>query len=75
MTDLEVWLYAPKPTQNVHGEDRYSGPGGDAGERLLRARFTMREAVAPDHDCYKTCNLRDRSGEKRLDCIEASIEW
>jgi hypothetical protein len=35
----------------------------------------MREAVAADHNCYETCDFRDRSSEKGLDCIEASIEW
>ena len=34
----------------------------------------MREAVAADHDCYETCNFRDRPGEKALDGVEAGVE-
>jgi len=68
-------LDSPQPTQNIHCEDRYAGSGGNAGERLFCTGLTMREAVATDHDCYKTCNFSDRSGEKGLDGVEASIEW
>ena len=73
-TDWELRLYSPEPTQNIHSEDRYAGSGRNAGERLLSAGFTMREAIAADHNCYKTCNFRDRSGEKGLDGVEAGIE-
>ena len=71
---VQQLLDSPQPTQNIHSEDRYAGSGGNAGKRLLRARFTMREAVSADHDCYKTCNFRDRSSEEGLDGIEAGIE-
>ena len=67
-------LHSPQPTQNVHSEDRYAGSGGNAGERLLCTGFSMRKAVAADHDGYKTCNFCNRSGEKGLDSVEAGIE-
>jgi len=40
-------LNAPEPTQDIHGENGNAGSGGDTGERLLRAGFTVGEAVAP----------------------------
>ena len=74
MDRLELGLYAPKPTQNIHCENSDASSRGDSGECFLCTGFAMREAVAADHDCYKTCNFRDRSGEKGLDCVEAGIE-
>jgi len=38
------------------------------------AGFAMRESVAADHDCYETCNFRDRPGKKALDRVKAGIE-
>jgi hypothetical protein len=34
----------------------------------------VREAVAADHDCNGTCNLRDSAREKALDRVEARVE-
>jgi len=67
-------LYAPEPTQDIHRENGYASSGGNTSERLFRTRFTVREAVAADHDCYQTCNFRNRSGEKALDSVKAGIE-
>jgi hypothetical protein len=49
--------------------------GGNAGQRLFGAGFAVREAVAADHDCNETCNLRNGAGEKTLDRVEARVEW
>ncbi len=34
----------------------------------------MGEAIAADHDCNQTCNLRDSAGEKALDCVKPGVE-
>ena len=67
-------LYTPEPTQDIHG--KYGNPrsGGNAGQRLLCAGFAVCETVPTDHDCYETCNFRDRPGEKTLDGVKAGIE-
>ena len=67
-------LYAPEPTQDIHRENGNARSGGNASERLFCAGFAVREAVAADHDCNQTCNLRDRAGEKALDGVKAGIE-
>jgi len=59
-------LNAPEPTQDIHGENGNAGSGGDTGERLLRAGFTVGEAVAADDNGDQACNLRNGSGEKGL---------
>jgi hypothetical protein len=72
---VEVVLYAPEPTQDVHSQDGNAGSCGNTSQRLLRTGFPVGEAVAADHDCYQTCNFRDRPGEKALDSVKAGIEW
>ena len=67
-------LYSPEPTQDIHRENGDARSGGNTSERLFCAGFAMREAVAADHDCYQTCNFRDRAGEKALDSVKAGIE-
>ena len=67
-------LYAPEPTQDIHGENGNARSGGNASERLFCAGFAVREAVAADHDCNQTCNLRDGAGEKALDGVKAGVE-
>ena len=71
---MKVALYAPEPTQDIYGENGDARPSGNAGERLFRAGFAMRESVAADHDCNQTGNLRDRAGEKALDGVKARVE-
>ena len=68
-------LYAPEPTQDIHRENGDARSGSNAGQRLLCVGFAVCETVPADHDCYKACNFRNRSGEKGLDGVEASIEW
>ena len=67
-------LYAPEPTQDIHCHNGNARSGGNTSERLFGAGFAVREAVAADHDCYQTCNFRDRPGEKALDGVEAGVE-
>ncbi len=71
---MKVALYAPEPTQDIYGENGNARSSGNASQRLFCAGFAMREAIAADHDCYQTCNLRDRPGEKALDSVKARIE-
>jgi len=68
-------LYTPEPTQDIYRENGNARSGGDTSERLFRAGFAMREAVAADNDCYQTRNFRDCPGEKALDSVKAGIEW
>jgi hypothetical protein len=67
-------LYAPEPTQDIHRHNGNARSGGDAGERLFRAGFAVREPVAADHDCDETSNLRDSAREKTLDSVKAGVE-
>ena len=67
-------LYAPEPTQDIYGENGDARSGGNAGQRLFCAGFAVREAVAADHDCNQTGNLRDGAGEKALDGVKARVE-
>ena len=43
-------LNAPEPTQDVHGENGNARSGGNAGQRLFCAGFTVGEAIAADDD-------------------------
>jgi hypothetical protein len=70
----ESALDAPEPTQDIHSKNRNTSSGGNAGERFLRPGFAVCEAVAADHDCNQTGNLRDGAGEKGLDGVKAGIE-
>ena len=67
-------LYAPEPTQDIHRHNGNARSGGNTSERLFCAGLAVRESVAADHDCYQTCNLRDRPREKALDSVKAGIE-
>lgn len=67
-------LGSPQPAQYVRGEHCDSGSGGDTGKRLLRAGFSMREAVTANHDGNQTGDLRDRAGEEVLQRGEPAIE-
>ena len=59
-------LGAPKPSENIGRHDRYPGSGSDARKRLLRARFSVRERIAADHDGDKAGGLGNRSGKEGL---------
>jgi hypothetical protein len=67
-------LNAPKPTQDIHRKYRDSRSSGNTSQRLFCAGFAVREAVATDHNCDQTCNLRNGVGEKALDGVKAGIE-
>ena len=56
------------------GENGDTCSGGDAGKRLLRAGFAVRETVAPDDDCNQARDLGDGAGEQRLKRVETGIE-
>jgi transposase InsO family protein len=73
--DAKIALYPPEPTQDIHRENSNARSRGNSSERFFCAGFAVGETVAADHDCYQTCNLRDRSGEKALDSVKAGIEW
>ena len=47
---LRVPLYAPEPTEDIGRHDGNTSSRCGSGERLLRAGFTVCEAVAADHD-------------------------
>lgn len=49
---------------------------GTAGEvvSLLRSRFAVREAVAPDHNGNRAGDLRNRAGEQVLQCGKSAVE-
>jgi hypothetical protein len=67
-------LYAPEPTQDIDGEDRNTRSGGNPGESLLGTGLAVREAVAADHDCHQTRNLRNGACEKALDRRKTGVE-
>src|SRR6266705_3146706 len=67
-------LHAPEPTQYIHRENRNTRTGSNAGERLFCTGFAVREAVAADHNCNQTCNLRNGASEKTLVGVEAGVE-
>src|ERR1700733_11420382 len=69
-----VALHPPEPTQDIHRENCNASSGGNASQRLLSAGFPMSEPIAADHDCNKTCNLRDRASEKTLDGVKSGVE-
>jgi hypothetical protein len=58
-----VFLHAPEPSQNVHGENSNAGSGGYAGKGLLCAWFSVRKAVAADDDGDQASDFGDGSGE------------
>ena len=60
-------LGTPKPCEDVGRHNRYPGSGGDARKRLLRARFSVGERIAADHDGDEAGSLRNRSGKECLD--------
>ena len=67
-------LYAPEPTQDIHCKYRNARSGGNAGQRLFCAGFSVGEAVTADHDGDQTSDLRDCPSEQRLQCVKTSIE-
>src|ERR1039458_8217004 len=67
-------LYSPEPTQDIHSENSNARSRGNARECLFCTRFAVCEAVASDHDCNQTCNLRDRASEKGLYGVKAGVE-
>src|ERR1700677_451269 len=67
-------LYAPEPTQDIHGENGNPGSGGSAGQRLLGTGFAVGEAVTADHDCHQACHLGNGPGKQGLDGGEAGVE-
>jgi hypothetical protein len=67
VTVTGVALYAPKPTQDIHGENGDARAGGNTGQRLFCGGFAVREAVASDNDCDQTRNFRNGASEKVLD--------
>ncbi len=73
-TMMAAGLGAPKPSENIGRHDRYIGSGSDARKRLLRARFSVGERVAADHDGDQACRLCNRSGKQCLDGADARIE-
>ena len=74
MKRLGSALYAPEPTQDIHSENSNARTGGNSGEGLFRTRFAVGEAIAADHDCNQTCNLRNGASEKGLDGVKAGVE-
>ena len=70
----EVCLHTPEPTQDIHSENGNASSGGDTSECLLRARFSVRETVAADHDCDQARHPGDGSGEEHFKCRETAIE-
>ncbi len=67
-------LHAPEPTQDIHRENGNARSGSNASQRLFRAGFAVREAVAADDDRDQTCNFRDRASEEALDGVKAGVE-
>ena len=57
-------LYAPEPTQDIHGENSNARSGGNTGERLFCAGFPVGETVPADHDGNQTCNTRNGASEE-----------
>ena len=67
-------LDTPEPGQDVDSENGNSGAGGDTGESLLCAGFSMRETVAANHNCNQAGDFRNGSGEEGLHGGEAGVE-
>ena len=65
---------SPKPGQYICCQDSNPRPGRYTGEGFLRARFSMGELVAANHDRNQARDLGYRAGEKVLHCGEAGIE-
>src|SRR5579862_717824 len=72
--ELNVALYAPEPTQDIHRENSNARSSGNTSESLFCAWFPVREPVPADHDRNQTCNLCNGAGEQTLDRVEASVE-
>jgi hypothetical protein len=49
-------------------------PAATPASAFFCAGFAVGEAVAADHDCNQTCNLRNGSGEKALYGVKAGVE-
>src|ERR1019366_7820098 len=67
-------LYSPEPTQDIQSENGNAGSGGNAGQRLFCAGFTVGEAIAADDNGDQTSNLRNGAGEEGLDGVKAGVE-
>jgi len=67
-------LDAPQPTQDTRRHDGNASARRDSGERLLRAGFAMREAIAADDDGDQARNLRHGAGEECLQRVKAGVE-
>ncbi len=70
----EVCLHTPKPTQDVYSENGNSSSGGNPGEGLFCAWFSMCKAVAAYHNCDQAGDPCNRSGEEGFKCGETAIE-
>ncbi len=70
----EALLYTPQPTEDIRRHDGDTSSRCDSGERLLRAGFTVREAIAADHDGDQARDLGHSAGEECLKGSEASVE-
>ena len=71
-------LYAPEPTQDIHRKYRNARSGSNAGQRLFRAGFAVRESVAADHNCDQTCNFRDGASKEAwmaLKPVSKGLPW
>lgn len=69
-----VFLHAPEPSQNIHGENGNASAGSDASQCLLRAWLPVRKAVAANDDSDQTRDLGDGSREEGLNGREAGVE-
>lgn len=73
-TGMGTGLHAPQPAQDIDRHDRDAGSGSDTGQGLFCAWFTVREAVAPDHNGNQAGDLRNRAGEQGLECGKAGVK-
>src|SRR5579859_1527942 len=67
-------LYTPQPGKDVGSENSDARASGDARKSLFCSRFSMRKAVAPDHDCDEACDFGDGPSEESLQCGKSGVE-
>ena len=65
---------SPEPGQYVGRENRDSSSRCNTGESLFRARLSMCELIAANHNCDQAGDFRDRTGEQVLHGGKARVK-
>jgi hypothetical protein len=71
---IDARLHAPKPTENVRGENSDPGAGCHTSQIFFGARLSMGEHVTANHDGDQAGNLRYSSGKQGLKRGESALK-